>query len=129
MNVPEFCLKFIEGFHEEEPRRCWRVKRLSIGVPADGLLVRVEPPCSGRNYGLGDSDIHFLLLSPKYQGDSLFPISEWPLDVYVFLPAITEPQTHEVLALTDVKKIAFGEIYLDSGSPTKRSGPRLTNPW
>ena len=129
MNVPEFCLRFIEGFYEEEPRRCWRVKRLSIGVPADGLLVRVEPPCSGRNYGLDNSGIHFLLVSPKYQGDSLFPINEWPLVVYVFLPVVSEPETREVFSLTEVKKIAFGEIYLDGNTRSKLSAARLTNPW
>ena len=129
MSEPEFYLKFTEGLHDEGPRHCWRIKELPFGVPANGLLVKVEPPCSGRNYGLSDSDIHFLLVSPKYQGDSLFPISEWPLDVYVFLPMISDPDIREVLSLHEVKKIAFGEIYLDGNLRTKPSRPRPTNPW
>ena len=129
MNDAEFYLKFTEGFHDEEPRHCWRIKELGFGVPADGLLVKVEPPCSGRRYGLSDSDIHFLLVSPKYQGDSLFPVSEWPLDVCVFLPMVTDSDTREVLSLHEVKKIALGEIYRDGNLRTKSSRPRLINPW
>jgi hypothetical protein len=49
--------------------------------------------------------------------------------VYVFLPMITDPDIREVLSLHEIKKIAFGEIYLDGNPRTKPSRPRLTNPW
>ena len=41
----------------------------------------------------------------------------------------SDPDIREVLSLHEVKKIAFGEIYLDSNLRTKPSRPRLINPW
>jgi hypothetical protein len=124
MSDPDFNLRFVEGFHEEEPRRCWRVKRMPIGAHNDGLLVSVQPSFSGRLYGLSHVDIPFLLVSPKYQEDSLFPVSQWPEHVYVFLPLIDAPDAQDSLAANEVRKIAFGIIDLDHGNalPAKNVG-------
>jgi hypothetical protein len=129
MSTPEFYLRFIEGFHDEEPRSCWRVRQIGIGVPTDSLLVRVDPMCSGRNYGLDTAEIPLLILSPKYQGGLLFPINEWPLDVYIYLPMVASPELRVVLEQSEFKKIAFGEIYLKDKHRTQPSGIRKTNPW
>jgi hypothetical protein len=125
---PDFCLHFVEGFFDEKPRRCWRTKKIAFGVQAGGLVVRIDPPCSGSNYGLVDRDISFLLLSPKYQENSLFPVNEWPQDVYIFLPLIDGPELRDSLAQHEVRKIAFGEISLDNKTKTGMSSFRTTNP-
>jgi hypothetical protein len=128
MSDPDFNLRFVEGLREEEPRRCRRVKRMTFGSHDDGLLVRVDPSYSGRYYGLSQVNIHFLLLSPKYQGDSLFPVSEWPEHVSVFLPLIDAPDLQDSLALNEVRKIAFGTIDLDGGDAWPAKDVRLTRP-
>jgi hypothetical protein len=87
---------------------------MHFGTFEDGLLVKVDPPFSGGDYGLSQAHIPFLLLSPKYQGDSLFPVSNWPEHVYIFLPLIDGAEIRDRLALNEVRKIAFGIIYLDN---------------
>jgi hypothetical protein len=93
------------------------------------MLVKATPPLLGRSYGLDGEDKDMLILSPKYQDGSLFPISEWPLDVYIFLPLITEIGLQEALEPSEVKKIAFGELCLEDTRRTQPTGPHETNPW
>jgi hypothetical protein len=68
------------------------------------------------------------LLSPNYQGDSLFPVSEWPEHVYVFLPLIDAPDLQDSLAPNEVRKIAFGIIDLDDGNALSAKSVGYTRP-
>jgi len=129
MTSPDFYLRFIEGFHVEEPRRCLRVKQIAIGDRTDNLLVRVTPTCSGHLYGLDFPEIDFLVLGPKYQDGSVTPINEWPLNVYVWAPTIIGADLRNVLAPSEVKKIAFGEIYIDGAARIQFARLHYTNPW
>jgi hypothetical protein len=66
-----------------EPRACWCKGRLRDASRDDWMLVAIEPPVIGQPYGLGGEDIYYLLLATRFQGQTLFPISEWPPSVYV----------------------------------------------
>jgi hypothetical protein len=64
--------------------RACRVKgRLNDDVRNDYMLIEVEPPVIGEKYGLGAEDLTELIISSRLQGYSLFPVSEWPCQVYV----------------------------------------------
>jgi len=52
-------------------------------VRADLMLIQFERPLIGSKYGLGDKDITKLILSPKFPDSSLFPINEWPCQVFI----------------------------------------------
>jgi hypothetical protein len=65
------------------PRKCWSVARLTDRARDGYMLVEIHPPVIGQPYGLGDEDIFFILLSSKWQGYSIFPVSHWPCTVYV----------------------------------------------
>jgi hypothetical protein len=101
-----------------EHRGEWsRVRRGSImGKITDGegrnyLWVRVDPPVIGQAYGLGNRDIADLLLLPHYEGTSLFPISEFPLPVYIFR-SLDEGIFKGVPASSNnLQLAAWGEIY------------------
>jgi hypothetical protein len=41
----------------------------------------------------------------------LFPIKKWPIDVYVLLPLINNPEDVEVLQENECKLIAWAEIH------------------
>ena len=129
MSNPDFYLRFIEGFFDEEPRRCLLVKQIAIGERTDNILVKVTPPCSGRICQLEFPEIDFLVLGPKYQDDSVTPINEWPLNVYVWAPTVIGAELRNVLAPSEVKKIAFGEIYIDSAARIQFARLHYTNPW
>jgi hypothetical protein len=65
------------------PRACWTRGRLRDEVRDDYMLVDVEPPVIGQNYGLGGEDITSMLISTRHRGFTLFPITEWPSHVYI----------------------------------------------
>lgn len=75
------------------------------------MLVRVEPPVIGQNYGLGSEDISHLILTAKYEGVSLFPIKEWPCHVYV--SRILSDSVISALKFTasQIEVIAWGIIF------------------
>lgn len=95
----------------EKPRCCWRIKRLASGQRDDLLLVRIEPPLLGQKYGLGGRDIELVLLAPRHKGDSLFPISQWPVDVHVARSLVEDPEALENIDPKDMKVIAWAELY------------------
>ena len=108
----EFYLYFNEGFHEEERRRCTRIKGVSFGsaskLPA--LLVRITPPCSGEQYGVKDEEINSLVLSALFEGQSFFPVEKWPMNVHIYLPLIQYPEMRDQIDVSETKNIALGEI-------------------
>jgi hypothetical protein len=80
----DFYLCLDEG--SGEPRACWFKSRLRDAGRDDCMLVAIDPPVIGQPYGLGGEDIYYLLLASKWQGRTLWPISEWPFPVYVLRP-------------------------------------------
>jgi len=108
---PDFYLSSTESHSFEEPRRCWRLKRLRYGDRDDLLLVSVEPVIIGQKYGLGGRDIDTVVLAPRHLGVSLFPISEWPVYVHVARVLVEAPNLDAALRLEDLQLIAWAELY------------------
>jgi hypothetical protein len=108
---PHFYLASSEGYDLTEPRRCWRIKRLATNTRSDLLLVRIEPPLVGQKYGLGGRDIDLVVVATRHQGDSLFPVKEWPVFVHVARPLIENPQDHDRLRDEEFESIAWAELY------------------
>jgi hypothetical protein len=75
---PDFYLVSTELSVSYDPKKCWRIKRLEGVSRDDLLLIRVEPPFTE----LG-SHGDMVVIAPRLVGSSLFPISEWPLHVYL----------------------------------------------
>src|SRR5690348_3993179 len=80
--MQDFFLVSTEGFRPDEPRRCSFVRRLHSELRDDLMLVTVYPPLIGQPFGVGGCDISELVLGTRHQGQTLFPISEWPSYVY-----------------------------------------------
>lgn len=95
----------------EEPRSCWFVKRIAMERGRDLLLMRIDPPLVGQKYGLGGHDLDFVLITPRHQGDSLFPINEWPLYVHVARPLVHDPENRDALRSDEMELIAWAELY------------------
>jgi hypothetical protein len=129
MSSPDFYLRFVEGFHDEDPRPCFLIKQIAIGERADNVLVKITPPCLGRNYELNFSEIDFLVLGPKYQDGSVTPVNKWPLTVYVWAPTIARAELRDQLDPNEVKKVAFGEVYIDGTIRCQSVSIHSINPW
>lgn len=108
---PEFYLASSEGYGMEEPRRCWRIARLTSPKRDDLLLIKIDPPLPGQKYGLGSRDLDRILVATRHQGASLFPINEWPVFVHVARLLIENPQEQDSLREEDFESIAWAELY------------------
>ena len=80
--MDDFFLVSTEGFREGEPRRCSFVRRLHHESRKDLMLVHIDPPFIGQQFGLGSRDLELIILAPRLEGYSLFPISTWPCPVH-----------------------------------------------
>ena len=71
------------------------------------MLVRVDPPVTGP----GGETVVDLILSPRFEGSSLFPVTEWPCHVYV-ARILNEAVMHTLFVGTDdVEMLAWGAIH------------------
>src|SRR5438128_2289682 len=65
-----------------EPRLCHVLRRLRSEIRDDLAMVEVEPPIPADVYDTA-GDVRTLILAARHQGTSLFPVTEWPLAVYI----------------------------------------------
>ena len=108
---PDFYLASSEGYGLEAPRGCKRLRQITSNSRNDMLLVEIDPPLIGQKYGLGDRDIKHVIIAPRHQGSSLFPISEWPMFVHV-ARLLTDNLEHlDKLEESDFESIAWAELY------------------
>ena len=112
MIEPDFYLASTEGYGMEEPRRCWRIRRLATANRDDLLLIKINPPLLGQKYGLGDNDINFVVVATRHQGGSLFPINQWPVYVHVAILLMDYSTIVGILQDDQIKPIAWAELYL-----------------
>jgi hypothetical protein len=66
-----------------DPRACWAGIRLRDNVRDDYMEIEIYPPLIGQGFGLGANDIKSLLITPRLSGPTLYPITQWPVQVYV----------------------------------------------
>jgi len=102
-----------KGEYEElsYPRPCWTVARLTSSVRDDYMLVRIDPPLVGQRFGLGEEDLHYLVLASRLQGDTLFPVSCWPCPVYVMRLLADGPIAAGSLLDSQIELITIGLVF------------------
>jgi len=110
MRDPDFYLASSDSYNVTIPRRVWGVKRMSIPKRNDVLLARVDPPISNRARGGNYSNIDLVLLVTRHKGTSLFPVSEWPLSVYVVRPLVNV-EDRDSLSPDEFENIAWAALY------------------
>ena len=97
-----------------EPRACRIVRRLRSELRDDLALVEIEPPLS-RHVNGTDKDVRRLILVPRLQGTALFPVSEWPLAVYVCRLKGTEEIETDTVASDSLAILDWGEVRQSEG--------------
>jgi hypothetical protein len=108
---PDFYLTSSE--HEGDlrrVRRCWSLRRVNGPLHQQYLWIRVDPPIIGHVVGHA-SDVTEVLLSPHYEGDHLFPPSDFPIRVYIYVPHHEDVVRSERVESKDVDLAAWGEVY------------------
>ena len=120
-NVPDFYLASSEGYGLTPPRACYCIARLRGNRSDDYLVARIEPPLIGQKYRLGATDIEIVVLAARHKGESLFPVSQFPISVYVARVLVEDPQFLQELQDHEIALIAWGELY-----ETESSARQLT---
>jgi hypothetical protein len=92
-----------------EPRECRVIKRLRSELRDDLALVELEPPLPASVYDTPE-DLGQVILAARHQGSSLFPVTEWPLPVYIcVLKHKTVPKS-DALDSADIAILDWGEV-------------------
>lgn len=126
MDASEFYLASHEVYPDDDlarVRRCWRLKRVGVGFQDDSLLIRVDPPFPGRDYGLNADAITIVALQARLQGYSLFPIEKWPTYVYVSACLVSDPALRQHFDPSEVMMIGWAELYPSEAEARKNPVP------
>jgi hypothetical protein len=108
---PQFFLDMTETGNLQELRACWEAARLGDNVRDDYMLINIDPPILGQKYGLGDKDIHFVILGTRLEGSTLYPIAKWPVFVYVIRILDEAILSVKKFRVNQVEMIAWGILY------------------
>ena len=92
-------------------RACWRIKRLATLKRDDTLLARIDPPLRGAIRNLEKAGQDVVLIAAKSRGQSVFPVTDWPLAVHIGIVLISDPEMRDTLDEGDFKSVAWGELY------------------
>jgi hypothetical protein len=74
------------------------------------MLIRVEPPLAAR-MAHGEHAYDRLIVAPHAQGETMFPISSWPLHVYVVRSGADDPEKLQFLEDAASEILFWGELY------------------
>lgn len=110
-NIPDFYLASSDGYYMDEPRKCYQIKRLQGDKRKDYMLINVDPPFIGQNYGLGGQDFNTVLIATRHKGDSLFPINKWPVFIHVARLLINNPEDRDIIHDDEMQEIGWAELY------------------
>ncbi len=116
---PDFYLSSSEGYDLLEPRKCWVVGQLKTTERDDLALLRIQPPITGKKYGLAQ-DIERIVVAPRHAGVSLFPVSAWP--VYVHVARLPTDNLDKALRPDDLKVIAWAELHQTEADAREGAG-------
>lgn len=92
-------------------RSCWVEGRLRDRARDDYMVVKVHPTIIGQQFGLGGTDVETVILSSRLRGSTLFPVTEWPCDVYI--SRVLDPRIFggSEFAADQVQLIGWGRIF------------------
>jgi hypothetical protein len=120
MSDPDFYLASQDSYNVEQPRRVWRIKRMSTPYRDDLLLVRVDPPIAVEGFGSSARFVDLVLLAVRHKGASLFPIAEWPVSVHVARPLVDNVEGRDKLLAHELENNAWAEVYRNEEEAARR---------
>jgi hypothetical protein len=82
--IADFYLISTELRSPYEPRACYIKKRVKNSLRDDFALVTIDPPIHREIYNT-NIDLSEIVLASRLDNASLFPVTEWPVYVYICL--------------------------------------------
>ncbi len=111
---PDFYLASTDIRKEDDlarARKAWRIKSLKGDYRDDYLLIRIEPPIIGQQFGLGAKDIDQVIVVTKSRSASLLSINKWPILVYVLYALIEHPEARDMIHDDEFSLVMWAELY------------------
>ena len=109
---PDFFLSCAGEYRPlSEPRACWEKTRLRDPVRDDYMLIEINPVLIGQSFGLAEKNITNLIISARLEGFTLYPITRWPVPVYVCRILDDAILTTLLVEKNQVEIIAWGLIF------------------
>ena len=107
------CFYLASGEHAilREPRKCWIVKPIKTQYRDGGMLINVDPPFKGEWVDFNVQDIDTVMILPRHEGRTLFPINEWPLYVYIIRLLVDPSKLNDTLRQGEYTCDFWGELY------------------
>jgi hypothetical protein len=75
------------------------------------MLIEINPALIGQSFGFGDKNITQLIISARLEGYTLYPITRWPVPVYVFRILDEAMLATLFVNQNQVELIAWGTIF------------------
>jgi hypothetical protein len=110
-HVPDFYLASGDSLILEKPRECFVIKRLKSEARDDLLLLRIDPPIRGKDFTIPINKIEKVAVANHFDDILLFPITRWPVPVYVLAVLIDNPEQESIISNDQMKLIAWAELY------------------
>lgn len=102
-------LSSLDSVRFEPVRECHFLRKLRFDTGKECALVRLDPPVVGQDFGSGQ-DLDQFVVAARHEGGTLFPVSEFPLFVFVGLLRDGVAGAAEI-STADVQVIGWGELY------------------
>ena len=107
--MTDFCLVSTELREPYPARQCRLVRRLRSELRDDLALVDLDPPLARHVYDTRD-DVSQVILAARFEGASLFPVTAWPLAVYICSLKDQTEVRGTVIASTDLAILDWGIV-------------------
>lgn len=91
------------------PRICHIIRRLHSEIRDDLALVEIEPSLPAHVYTTTE-DLRYVILTTRFQGSSLFPMSELPLAVYICVLKNNVIPEKDMINSEDLIILDWGEV-------------------
>ncbi len=104
-----YYLSSLESTRLEPVRTCEVLESLIFDSGKPAVLARIDPPVIGQDFGR--DDIETVLLTARHEGATVDPVSEFPLFVFVAIPASDGHPLVSPVRSDELQVIGWGELY------------------
>lgn len=111
MSGEKYYLSSLESRTFEPVRECRFTRLLRFTTDKPLVEADITPPVIGQPYGWGDRDISTVVLTPRHEGSTIDPISDFPLFVHIAIPHNADARIESPVDVSALQVIAWGELY------------------
>lgn len=75
------------------------------------LVIKIDPPFSGIDFGRGLHAVNYLILTAKYKDSQIKQLSDFPIEVIVFIPDNLDQPLNINRKWSDMQSIAWATLF------------------